>query len=78
MSNTNTTAPRKPTYSAFSVRSYKQNGQNKSYRTKIGAAWEHSDGKGFDIVLECFPVNGRVTLRRDEPKAEQAEQPEQA
>jgi hypothetical protein len=42
---------------------------DKAFWTKIGAAWAHEDGKGFNIQLSCFPVNGRLVIR--EPKADQ-------
>jgi len=65
-----------PQFEAFSVRKYKKNGEHRQARTRIGAAWQHGDGKGCDIALECFPINGRITLRWIEPEAEgtQAEQ----
>lgn len=44
-------------------------GEN-AYWTKIGAAWRHDDGKGFNISLTCMPLNGRLVVR--EPKAEEA------
>ncbi|SEC42890.1 hypothetical protein [Bradyrhizobium erythrophlei] len=34
--------------------------------TRIGAAWPHQDGKGFNIL----PMNGRLVVR--EPKAASA------
>ena len=37
---------------------------------KFGAAWPHSDGKGYTIDLDALPVgefNGRLTLRAIEP-----------
>jgi hypothetical protein len=75
MSNdTNTNASNRPTHTAYSVRKYKKNGEYKSQYTVIGAAWQHGDGEGFDIILEAFPVNGRVTLRKPKPRAEQSEQ----
>jgi hypothetical protein len=79
MSNdTNTNTSNRPTHTAYSVRKYKKNGEYKSQYNAIGAAWQHGDGEGFDIILEAFPVNGRVTLRKPKPKAEQPEQAEQA
>jgi hypothetical protein len=74
MTNDTTTTKQRPTHTAFSVRKYKQNGAHKSSRTPIGAGWVHGDGEGFDIVLEAFPVNGRVTLRKNRPQTEQLEQ----
>lgn len=41
-----------------------------AFWTKIGAAWPHQDGKGFNIQLSCMPLNGRLGVR--EPKAEEA------
>jgi hypothetical protein len=32
--------------------------------TRIGAAWEHKDGKGLTVQLDLVPVNaGRIVLR---------------
>lgn len=45
----------------------------KSFWTRIGAAWDHEDGKGLTVQLELVPVNaGRIVLR--EPSDEQAEE----
>jgi len=61
MSNTQqTAAPKAPSHIAYRVRS--REGQ-KGYWTRIGAAWAHQDGNGFNIQLEVVPLDGRVTLR---------------
>jgi len=53
----------KPAYEAFLVE-----GEGKdAFWTKIGAAWPHDDGKGFNLQLTAVPVSGRVALR--EPKS---------
>jgi hypothetical protein len=31
--------------------------------TRIGAAWVHKDGKGFNIEVCAVPLDGRITLR---------------
>ena len=54
------TASKTPTHVAYEVRS-RQNG--KGFWTHIGAAWPHTDGKGFNIQLENVPLDGRVVLR---------------
>jgi hypothetical protein len=41
-------------------------GEN-AFWTKIGAAWLHEDGKGFNLALTAMPVSGRLVVR--EPKA---------
>ena len=42
---------------------------DKAFWTKIGAAWAHEDGKGFNISLTCLPLNGRLVVR--EPKSDE-------
>jgi hypothetical protein len=45
----------------------------KSFWTRIGAAWDHEDRKGLTIQLDLVPVNGgRIVLR--EPSDEQGEE----
>lgn len=55
------TASKAPTHAAYQVRDSK--GEGKGFWTRIGAAWQHKDGKGFNIQLECVPLDGRITLR---------------
>ncbi len=56
---------RKPDFVAYSV---KDGRDGKGFFSRVGAAWAHRDGQGYDISLEAMPVNGRITLRelRDE------------
>ncbi|WP_254509548.1 hypothetical protein [Anatilimnocola floriformis] len=35
----------------------------KGFFTRIGAAWPHGDGQGFNIQLDSIPLDGRITLR---------------
>lgn len=68
MSNANNTtnAPKSPTHIAYQVRDGKD---NKSYWTRIGSAWSHKDGNGFNIQIDAVPLDGRITLRvASEPK----------
>jgi len=61
MSNTDTqtTTGKVPTHIAYQVRE----GEKKGYWTRIGAAWPHKDGKGFNIQLDCMPFDGKISLR---------------
>ena len=60
-SNTETKpAGKAPSHIAYHVR--ERDGQ-KGFWTRIGAAWAHADGKGFNIQLEVAPLDGRVSLR---------------
>lgn len=36
---------------------------DKSYWTKVGAAWSHKDGKGISVQLDSHPIDGRIVLR---------------
>jgi len=60
-----TTSAKTPTHIAYQV----SEGGQKGYWNRIGAAWANKDGKGFNIQLECVPLDGRITLRvASEPK----------
>jgi hypothetical protein len=55
------TAPSKtPSHIAYQVRDREG---KKGFWTRIGSAWAHGDGKGFNIQLEVVPLGGRITLR---------------
>lgn len=67
---TTDTPKKKPTHTAYSVRDFTkgETGEVSAEWLKIGAAWLHKDGKGFDLNLEALPVSGRVVLRLNEAK----------
>ena len=51
-----------PSHYVYHVRDI--NGQQqKSFWTRIGAAWAHNDGNGFNLQVECVPLDGRLTIR---------------
>ncbi|TRL37597.1 hypothetical protein FM996_02220 [Methylosinus sporium] len=41
-----------------------------AFWTKIGSAWQHEDGDGFNISLSAVPLTGRLVIRKRQPKAE--------
>lgn len=59
---TNETAPasKAPTHTAYHVRDGKG---DKGFFTRIGAAWPHRDGKGFNVQLDVAPLDGKIVLR---------------
>jgi hypothetical protein len=60
MSESNPTQAKKaPSHVAYHV----QDRGEKSYWNRIGSAWAHADGKGFNVQLECTPLDGRISLR---------------
>ncbi len=71
----------KPTHRAFTVREYEVEGKKKGDWMEIGVAFAHGDNKGFDVRLQATPVNGKITLRLNEPRTaadEQEAAPEEA
>ena len=58
-----------PTHNVFTV---EDRGKDEDpFWLKIGAAWAHKDGKGFNITLSALPLDNRLVLREptedDEP-----------
>lgn len=67
MSDTNDqTAAKAPSHIAYQVRDGKSG--KKGFWTRIGVAWAHADGKGFNIEVAAVPLDGRITLRVPEEK----------
>ena len=70
--STNSNTPKRPTHRL----NYEIKGKNgKTARSiEIGAAWPHTDGKGFNLRLEVTPPSGSyITMRsveREEGAAE--------
>ena len=63
MSNTNetqTATSKSPSHVVYQVRDREG---SKGFFTRIGAAWPHKDGNGFNIQIESVPLDGRITLR---------------
>lgn len=60
MSTTTENTSKAPTHIAYQVRD--RNGQ-KGFWTRIGSAWPHADGNGFNVQLDVVPLDGRITLR---------------
>jgi hypothetical protein len=57
---TKTTTSKSPTHYAYHVRDGKG---DKGFWTRVGAAWQHKDGKGFNIQLDFVPLDGSIQLR---------------
>lgn len=50
----------RPSHLAYSVR---EASDGRQFFNRVGAAFPHRDGQGFNLDLEAFPVGGRVVLR---------------
>jgi len=67
----NDTAKKGPDFIAFHVRE-SNGGKGKGFWTRIGAAWKHDDGEGFNLSIDMVPLDGKIVLRTpksdEEPK----------
>jgi hypothetical protein len=64
---TETVGSKSPSHVVYHVRD-REGG--KGFWTRIGSAWAHQDGKGFNVQLEVAPLDGRITLRVASEKKE--------
>ena len=60
------TETRRPSHAVYVIEGEGQS----AFWTKVGAAWQHEDGEGFNILLSALPVNGRLVLRKPKPQEE--------
>jgi hypothetical protein len=58
----------KPTHTVYVV----EGEGEKAFWTKVGAAWAHEDGQGYNVSLTAMPVNGRLVVRTAKASEEQA------
>ena len=68
---TETAQPSKLVLSAYAVSDAPRG--KKAYWTRIGRLFAHDDGKGYDLVLNALPTNGRIVVRQDEARETPAE-----
>lgn len=60
MAKTETAAPNHtPSHGVFVV----ENEGPQAYWTRIGCAWPHQDGQGFNVSLSAIPLSGRLVIR---------------
>lgn len=64
---TQSTQSKVPSHVAYQVRDREG---KKGFWTRIGSAWPHADGNGFNIQIEALPLDGRITLRVASEKKE--------
>ena len=65
--NNSSSTSKTPSHVAYHVRDTKT---GDAIWTRIGSAWQHADAKGFNILIETVPLDGRISLRVPAEKAE--------
>lgn len=53
-------ASKAPSHAVYTVRDRKD---AKGIFTRVGAAWPHKDGQGFNIQIDAVPLDGKLSLR---------------
>jgi hypothetical protein len=52
--------PKQPTHRAYSV--IRREGQD-DFWLNLGLVFPHKDGSGFNIMLQAFPLDGKIVCR---------------
>jgi hypothetical protein len=60
---------KQPTHSIFQVI---EREKNVSIWSRIGAAWAHQEGDGFNLVFNAIPLTGRVVLLKKDTEEKEA------
>lgn len=61
--------PNSPTHAVYVV----EGEGERAFWTKVGSAWAHQDGDGFNIQLTAIPLAGRLVVRKPKSKADEGE-----
>ncbi len=72
MTNETENKSNKPTHKAWHVKPSAQEGA-KGFWNPIGVAWPWNNGEGFNVQLDCVPVDGKFKLSLIKDKKEQPE-----
>jgi hypothetical protein len=71
MNDKTQTALAKTRRDVFVVEKWTNNdGAEQSNWTRVGVAFAHKDGKGFNLELKALPIDGKLVIRQHEPKDE--------
>ena len=65
----NETPKKGPSHIAYQVR---EGAEGQSFFNRVGTAFTHKDGQGFNLILDATPVDGRVTLRTVKERLDRA------
>ena len=60
--------PQTERYDVFVVENFQSQGEDRSSWTRVGVAFPHDDGKGFQVQLKALPIDGKLVIRLHVPK----------
>ena len=61
--------PQTERYDVLVVENFQSQGEDRSSWTRVGVAFPHDDGKGFQVQLKALPVDGKLVIRLHVPKS---------
>ena len=64
--------PKQPTHRVYSV--IRREGQD-DFWLNLGLAFPHKDGKGFNLMLQALPIDGKLVCREIGEDDQAAEEP---
>jgi hypothetical protein len=64
--------PKQPTHRVYSV--IRREGQD-DFWLNLGLVFPHKDGKGFNLMLQALPIDGKLVCREVSEDDQAAEQP---
>jgi hypothetical protein len=67
MAKSKEAAPAPKNYPSHGIFVVENDGPN-AYWTRIGCAWAHQDGEGYNVQLSAIPVSGRIVIRARKDK----------
>jgi hypothetical protein len=66
-----TTPTNKPRFDVLVTDTYQNSaGEDQTNWIRIGVAFPHADGEGFQIELKALPLTGKLVMRLHRPKAD--------
>ena len=60
--------PQTERYDVLVVENFQSQGEDRSSWTRVGVAFPHDDGKGFQVQLKALPVDGKLVIQLHVPK----------
>lgn len=61
----------KPRFDVLVTDNYQNGaGEDQTNWIRVGVAFPHADGEGFQIELKALPITGKLVMRLHKPKAD--------
>lgn len=51
-----------PDFIVHVTREYGEGKEAKTFWSRVGVAWKHKNGEGYNILLDAVPVDGKLVM----------------